>query len=77
MRIVFNKQCIYESGVIWKKEEQAKITPPFAIQVYGVINRETAKLCIEAVGTELVSGSMLFNSEDMAKEIEALRNLEP
>lgn len=45
------------------------------IQVDGGINRETAKLTIDAGANVIVSGSYLFGAEDMAKEIRCIKGL--
>lgn len=47
--------------------------PPFDIQVDGGIDDKTAKLCIEAGANQLVSGTYLFQDQDMKKRIENLR----
>lgn len=45
------------------------------IQVDGGINRETAKLTIDAGANVIVSGSYLFAADDMAKEIRCIKGL--
>jgi ribulose-phosphate 3-epimerase len=45
----------------------------YLIEVDGGINRETCRLAIEAGADVLVAGSAVFDSEDMAKEINALK----
>lgn len=76
LRETCDKLDIRQGGVIPKDDskEQKKL-PPFAIQVDGGINRETAKLCVEAGANELVSGSFLFKAFDMAEEVSFLKNL--
>jgi ribulose-phosphate 3-epimerase len=54
--------------------QQGLTLPPFDIQVDGGINRETAKLCIEAGANVLVSGQFLFSQSDMKKAILNMRN---
>jgi ribulose-phosphate 3-epimerase len=56
-----------------KKDIEA--LPPFAIQVDGGIDPETAQRCIEAGATELVSGSYLFHAADMRDAIKKLRGM--
>ncbi len=77
VRDTCNKLNIREGGVTPdpEKEEESNL-PPFNIQVDGGINHETAKQCIEAGANELVAGTFLFKSQDMAKDVEALRNIE-
>jgi len=74
VRGVCDKLNIRSGGVTAK--EGSEELPPFDIQVDGGINLETAKQCIEAGANELVAGSFLFNADNMAKEIEAIRNIE-
>jgi len=49
--------------------------PPFEIQVDGGIDLETAKLCLNAGATSLVSGNYLFKTSDMRQSIRLLREL--
>jgi ribulose-phosphate 3-epimerase len=44
------------------------------IEVDGGVNEETAKLCIEAGANVLVAGSAIYNKEDRAAAIRAIRN---
>lgn len=75
VRETCNKLNIREGGVVpIKGSKEDQDLAPFPIQVDGVINHETAKECVEAGATELVAGTFLFNSEDMKKDVEALRN---
>ncbi len=74
IREVCNKLNIGAGGET--PADAKEILPPFSIQVDGGINLETAKLCIEAGANELVAGSFLFGSKDMAKSVEALKNIE-
>jgi ribulose-phosphate 3-epimerase len=46
---------------------------PLEIEVDGGVNEETAKQCIEAGATVLVAGSAVFNQQDRAKAIAAIR----
>jgi ribulose-phosphate 3-epimerase len=50
-------------------------TTPFAIQVDGGINAETAGLCVEAGANVLVSGTYLFEQKTVAEGISALKRL--
>jgi ribulose-phosphate 3-epimerase len=43
------------------------------IEVDGGVNNETAKLCIEAGANVLVAGSAIYNEEDRAEAIRAIR----
>ncbi|WP_313798717.1 ribulose-phosphate 3-epimerase [Cytobacillus sp.] len=43
------------------------------IEVDGGVNEETAKLCIEAGANVLVAGSAVYNQEDRAKAIAAIK----
>ncbi|WP_044893810.1 ribulose-phosphate 3-epimerase [Bacillus alveayuensis] len=43
------------------------------IEVDGGVNEETAKLCIEAGANVLVAGSAIYNKEDRAAAIRAIR----
>lgn len=75
VRETCNKLNIREGGVVpIKGSKEDQDLAPFPIQVDGGINHETAKECVEAGATELVAGTFLFNSEDMKKDVEALRN---
>ncbi len=75
IRDTCNQLNIREGGVIpLKDSKEDEELGPFAIQVDGGINHETAKQCIKAGATELVAGTFLFTSDDMAKDVEALRN---
>jgi ribulose-phosphate 3-epimerase len=47
---------------------------PFAIQVDGGIDAETAQLCISAGANSLVAGTYLFKQADMAQGIAHLRH---
>lgn len=63
-------------NIVEKLELKNKYTEkPLMIQVDGGINYETAKHCVEAGANNLVSGSFLFKSEDMALEIDKLKEL--
>lgn len=43
------------------------------IEIDGGINRETAKLCVEAGADVLVAGSAIYNQEDRKKAIEEMK----
>lgn len=45
------------------------------IEVDGGVNEETAKLCIEAGANVLVAGSAVYNTEDRAKAITAIKGV--
>jgi len=45
----------------------------YLIEVDGGINRETCKLAVDAGADVLVAGSAVFDSEDIGKEINALK----
>ena len=53
----------------------AHLLPPFAIQVDGGINMETAKRCVEAGADVLVSGTFLFLAADMRDAVKKLHEL--
>ncbi|GMB08504.1 ribulose-5-phosphate 3-epimerase [Thermolongibacillus altinsuensis] len=46
---------------------------PVEIEVDGGINRETARLCVEAGANVLVAGSAIYNEADRAKAIQLIR----
>ncbi len=47
--------------------------PEFDIQVDGGIDEKTAKLCIEAGANQIVSGTYLFQDQEMKKRIQKLK----
>jgi ribulose-phosphate 3-epimerase len=49
--------------------------PPFNIQVDGGIDAKTAKQCLDAGANVFVSGTHLFNSPDMKKAIQEMKEL--
>ena len=49
--------------------------PEIEISVDGGVNIENAKEILEAGATRLVSGSLIFNTEDKKEVIEELKNL--
>ena len=61
---------IRQGGVVEKDSE----LPPFNIQVDGGINFNTAKKCVDSGANVLVSGTYLFDSDDMSHSIQALRS---
>ncbi len=72
-REVCDRLNIREGGVSLEEDSPIK-KPPFAIQVDGGINQETAKLCVEAGANVLVAGSYLFHGPgDMHHKIELLK----
>lgn len=77
LREVCNKLDIRQGGVTPNKETKVGMNlPPFDIQVDGGINLETARLCVEAGANQIVAGTFLFESADMARDIRALKNLQ-
>jgi len=70
LRSVCNDLGICKGGKSGKKEKE-----PFAIQVDGGINDETASLCVEAGATELVAGTYLFSDDNMQKGIDKFHQL--
>lgn len=74
VRDVCNKLDIREGGKTPNPNETEDVDYlPFNIQVDGGINLETGRQCVEAGANELVSGTFLFKSQNMEKEIAALR----
>ncbi len=71
IRTACDKLNICQGGVTPKP---GKKLPPFDIQVDGGINEETAKLCVEAGANILVSGSYIFEHENIADGVNKLRN---
>lgn len=51
-----------------------KLSIPMDIQVDGGINKETAKLCVEAGANDLVAGTYLFSFPEMKEGVKILRN---
>ena len=45
------------------------------LEVDGGINKETAKLCVDAGATVLVAGSYIFKSDDVKAAVESIINL--
>lgn len=72
-RNLCNQLRIREKGIVLKEEDSLDATAPFAIQVDGGIDQETAKLCIQAGANVLVSGSYLYGAENMKEAIGKLR----
>jgi len=71
---------IREGGVTPKKgSKEDRELMHFPIQVDGGINHETVKLCVEAGADEIVAGTFLFRSGDLADNVAVLRQaaLEP
>lgn len=75
IRGVCDKLRLRKGGVALKEGEAEDSIEPFAIQVDGGVNGETAKACIEAGANVLVSGSYLYGAEDMKKSLEGLRKI--
>jgi len=55
------------------KEMADSLNPELEIEVDGGVNEDTASLCVEAGATVLVAGSAVFNKEDRAAAISALK----
>lgn len=55
------------------KQLAAEKNPALEIEVDGGVNAETAKLCIEAGATVLVAGSAVYNQQNRAQAIAALK----
>lgn len=74
-KVTFVRDCcdklrIRQGGRIAQEGEEL---PPFAIQVDGGINAETAKACKEAGANVLVAGSYLYGAKNMQEAIASLR----
>lgn len=76
VRETCDKLDIREGGITPEPgSEEDSTLAPFSIQVDGGINHETAAQAVEAGATELVAGTFLFKSEDMAQDIKKLKQL--
>ena len=75
-RSVCDRLGIRERGAVLQEGQSPDSIPPFAIQVDGGIQEETAKQCREAGANVLVSGSYLYGAKDMKKAIQSLRGCE-
>ncbi len=74
LREMCNQLSIREGGKIFRPQDhKGPIPPPFAIEVDGGIDHKTAKQCVEAGASELVSGSYIFEQEDLRQAITSLR----
>ncbi len=71
LRDLCDKLRIRKGGVIAPDKESL---PPFAIQVDGGINLETARRCFEAGANEFVSGTFLFRAPDMQEMLSQMRD---
>ena len=72
----FGGQSFMEDQLETIREVRALLdqyNPSCDLEVDGGVNPETAKLCIEAGANVLVAGSAVFNKEDRAQAIAALR----
>lgn len=69
-RDVCNQLNIREGGVVPEENQRLR---PFAIQVDGGLNQETAALCIAAGANHIVAGSYVFHAANMQQAIESLR----
>jgi ribulose-phosphate 3-epimerase len=56
-------------------EERIPSQGPISIAVDGGITLETARLCVQAGATTLISGTHLFSAPDMGEAIAAMRRL--
>lgn len=74
-REVCDKLGLREKGKVPEKGVDPETVPPFKIQVDGGIDDKTAKQCVEAGATHLVSGTYLFNAPDMKKAVQGLKEL--
>ncbi|OCA85490.1 ribulose-phosphate 3-epimerase [Bacillus sp. FJAT-27225] len=67
-------------GVLPKIREVKELAFSFGknveIEIDGGVNAETARLCVEAGATVLVAGSAIYNENDRAKAIAAIRGTE-
>lgn len=72
-RSLCDRLGIAKGGVTREAGKPSESLPPFAIQVDGGINLETARICAEAGATSYVSGSHLFGQPDMGQAIQSLR----
>ena len=74
-RSLCRKLHIGEGGKTFSNEAEANIPyPPFAIQVDGGINDQTAAQCIAAGANHLVAGTYLFHGNALQEKIGLLRN---
>lgn len=74
-RDLCNQLRIRKGGQVLKEGQDLDSISPFAIQVDGGINQETAKQCVDAGANVLVSGEYLYASKDMKKAICDLKAL--
>ncbi len=74
-RNLCNQLRLRKSGVPLEEGDSLDSLPPFAIQVDGGVNEETAKECVQAGANMLVSGNYLYGSKDMKKSIQYLKGL--
>ena len=75
-RDICNQMKLYKGGRFLSELQQEKVPVlPFAIQVDGGINHETARQCIEAGANILVSGNYIYSAPNMAQAITSLKTL--
>ena len=75
-KIEFARQAIEKRNIFERQTDlESQNKTLFPIQVDGGITRETAKKCFEAGANDFVAGTYLFESDNLAKAIEGLRNL--
>lgn len=65
---------IFEGGEVIMGGKKEKLAP-LDIEVDGGITKETAKLCVDAGATVLVSGTYLFKQPDMKAAIAEMRSV--
>lgn len=71
LRDLCDKLRIRKGGVVASDKESL---PPFAIQVDGGIDLETARSCFEAGANEFVSGTSLFRAPNMQEMLRQMRD---
>lgn len=67
----FIEECLNKVSEL--REIRASKNLPFEIEVDGGVNHETARACINAGATMLVSGSHLFNASETIEAVQKLR----
>ena len=59
----------------WLREERAKRSAHFLLEVDGGVDDTTAPLCVEAGADILVAGNYVFGAENPLERISTLKNL--
>ena len=72
-KISFARECARRMELKTKLMKYRNEEGLFTIQVDGGINKETLKVCAEAGANSFVSGSFLFNGENLEEGISLLR----